>query len=82
MINKIIDGINVKLVIIAINNIIEVNVPKITVPPKEENVKIINPKKSINEVNTMLFPVSEIVLIIEFLISFDAISSFLYLAKK
>ncbi len=70
------------MVIIAINKIIEVKLPKTIVPPNEENVKIINPKKRINDVNTILFPVSEIVFRMDSLILFVNNNSFLYFAKK
>ena len=82
MIYKIIEGNNVRLVIIAINKIVDVKAPKTTVPPKEENVNIINPKKRINDVKTMLLPVSKIVFNTDSLMFLEYNNSFLYFAKK
>ena len=77
-----IEGNNVRLVIIAINKIVDVKAPKTTVPPKEENVNIINPKKRINDVKIILFPVSRIVFNVDSLTFFENDNSFLYFAKK
>lgn len=74
-------GKRVKFVIMATNKMIEVKTPKTIVPPKLEKAKIIKPKNKIKEVNTMLFPVCLIVLIIESSIELF-INSFLNLARK
>ena len=74
-------GKRVKFVIMATNKMIEVKTPKTIVPPKLEKAKIIKPKNKIKEVNTMLFPVCLIVLIIESSIELF-ISSLLNLARK
>lgn len=74
-------GKRVKFVIMATNKMIEVKTPKTIVPPKLEKAKIIKPKNKIKEVNTMLFPVCLIVLIIEPSIELF-ISSLLNLARK
>ena len=74
-------GKRVKFVIMATNKMIEVKTPKTIVPPKLEKAKIIKPKNKIKEVNTMLFPVCLIVLIIESSIELF-INSLLNLARK
>ena len=74
-------GKRVKFVIMATNKMIEVKTPKTIVPPKLEKAKIIKPKNKIKEVNTMLFPICLIVLIIESSIELF-INSLLNLARK